>query len=56
MTTRKPERKEDIDILVFKNPAEEDIQREEFETSQRALIFPVSNPNDRYSTPTMLQN
>ena len=56
MSVRQPERKEDIDILVFKNPGEEESQKDEFETSQRALIFNVTNPNDRYSTPTMQQN
>jgi hypothetical protein len=44
MNARVQEKKEDIDLLVFRDPTEEENSKEELDSSQRVLIF--SNSRD----------
>jgi hypothetical protein len=54
MTARLQERKEDIDILVFREPGDEgDLSKEDLESSQRALMFSAQANVDRYGTPQL---
>lgn len=52
MTARLQEKKEDIDILVFRDPGDEgNLSKDDLESSQRALIFSAQANVDRYGTP-----
>jgi hypothetical protein len=52
MTARMQEKKEDIDILVFREPGDEgELSKDDLESSQRALIFSAQANLDRYGTP-----
>jgi hypothetical protein len=58
MTARLHDKKEDIDLLVFRDPAEEEENsKEELESSQRMLIFSGSrDEQSRFNTPSMVPN
>jgi|LauGreDrversion4_2_1035121.scaffolds.fasta_scaffold24205_1 hypothetical protein len=45
MNARVVEKKEDIDILVFREPAEDETSKEDFDSSQRMLMISGSNLN-----------
>ena len=52
MTARMQVKKEDIDILVFREPGDEgELSKDDLESSQRALIFSAQANLDRYGTP-----